>query len=399
MARKKTRRGKGSPRTVLEQKASEILACGRPIQKVGNATYMVPSQSDDEKYYEVSFLEHWKCTCAYHTSGHTDCKHIIAVQFTVMNVRPVQKVENGITITMPPDIHCRDCNSIECEYLETYKRECGVSVRYKCTICKCKFTYRPGMLGRHYPDAIVNDAIDDHVNGKSLSATVQGVKNRVYAGVKKIPSRSSVWRWTEHCAKTASNTNLVKALAPLGVGGVWATDEIIAKARGHILCLFGMMDIASRFLMAYDISLTKSGYDATKLFESAIKISKKPFQVLISDKLAAFDTGFKKVTRKMKYTYGKSFVQPVHVRSASVNKKHIHNSVYERLNGTIRARIKTVRGFKSDNPPLLNLIIVNYNFLRPHESLGNKTPAEMLGISVKGERNWITLMAYAAAYG
>ena len=37
-----------------------------------------------------------------------------------------------------------------------------------------------------------------------------------------------------------------------------------------------------------------------------------------------------------------------------------------------------------------------HNFIRPHEGLDGKTPAEACGIEVKGENKWMTLIQNAS---
>jgi hypothetical protein len=40
---------------------------------------------------------------------------------------------------------------------------------------------------------------------------------------------------------------------------------------------------------------------------------------------------------------------------------------------------------------------VYHNFIKPHEGLDGKTPAEACGIKVNGENKWITLIQNAAS--
>ena len=39
-----------------------------------------------------------------------------------------------------------------------------------------------------------------------------------------------------------------------------------------------------------------------------------------------------------------------------------------------------------------------YNFIKPHESLGGKTPSEEAGITLEGDNKWLTLMKNAVQY-
>lgn len=68
----------------------------------------------------------------------------------------------------------------------------------------------------------------------------------------------------------------------------------------------------------------------------------------------------------------------------------------ERMNGEIRDREKTMRGLKRTDTPILKGYQIFHNFVREHESLGNKTPAEACGIKVEGKDKWMTLIQNAS---
>lgn len=61
----------------------------------------------------------------------------------------------------------------------------------------------------------------------------------------------------------------------------------------------------------------------------------------------------------------------------------INTNLIERFQGELKSRTKVMRGFKKFKSAqnTLNGWIIHYNFLRPHESLTDKTPAEMAGIT------------------
>jgi hypothetical protein len=68
----------------------------------------------------------------------------------------------------------------------------------------------------------------------------------------------------------------------------------------------------------------------------------------------------------------------------------------ERLNGEIRDREKTMRGLKTKDTPILMGYQIFHNYIRPHESLDGKTPAEACGIAIKGNNKWITIIQNAS---
>lgn len=68
----------------------------------------------------------------------------------------------------------------------------------------------------------------------------------------------------------------------------------------------------------------------------------------------------------------------------------------ERFNGEFRDREKVVRGLKKTDSPLLSGYQIYHNYIRPHMSLENKTPAEKCGIEIKGKDKWKTLIENAS---
>jgi hypothetical protein len=68
----------------------------------------------------------------------------------------------------------------------------------------------------------------------------------------------------------------------------------------------------------------------------------------------------------------------------------------ERLNGEIRDREKVMRGLKKAETPIIPGYQIYHNYVRPHEALEGKTPAEACGIEVQGKNKWITLIQNAS---
>jgi hypothetical protein len=68
----------------------------------------------------------------------------------------------------------------------------------------------------------------------------------------------------------------------------------------------------------------------------------------------------------------------------------------ERLNGEVRDREKVMRGLKIADTSVLTGCQIYHNFVRPHEGIGNVTPAEKCGIKIEGENKWKTLIENAS---
>jgi putative transposase len=65
------------------------------------------------------------------------------------------------------------------------------------------------------------------------------------------------------------------------------------------------------------------------------------------------------------------------------------------MNGEIRDREKTMRGLKKVDTPILTSYQIYHNYMRPHEGLDGKTPAEACGIQIEGTDKWRTLIENA----
>ena len=68
----------------------------------------------------------------------------------------------------------------------------------------------------------------------------------------------------------------------------------------------------------------------------------------------------------------------------------------ERLNGEVRDREKVMRGLKNGSTPILTGYQLFHNYLRPHEALKGKTPAEAAGIQIEEENKWKILIENAS---
>jgi len=88
------------------------------------------------------------------------------------------------------------------------------------------------------------------------------------------------------------------------------------------------------------------------------------------------------------------FPQTTHFREITL-KGTVHNNKMERMNGEVRDREKVMRGLKTKDKPILKGTQIYHNFIKPHEGLGGKTPADAAGIDVKGENKWLTVIQNA----
>lgn len=66
------------------------------------------------------------------------------------------------------------------------------------------------------------------------------------------------------------------------------------------------------------------------------------------------------------------------------------------LNNEIQDREKTFRGLKREDTPIITGYQIFHNYIRSHEALQGKTPAEISGVKIEGDNKWITLIQNAS---
>ena len=109
----------------------------------------------------------------------------------------------------------------------------------------------------------------------------------------------------------------------------------------------------------------------------------------ITDGLPAYHRAFK---HEFQGNHGN---EGVHIREITLRGR-VHNNKMERLNGEFRDREKVMRGIKTAGSPILKGYQIYHNFVRPHEALNGRTPADLAGIKVLGENKWETLIRHSA---
>jgi putative transposase len=55
-----------------------------------------------------------------------------------------------------------------------------------------------------------------------------------------------------------------------------------------------------------------------------------------------------------------------------------------------------MRGLKNKGTVILQGYQIYHNYIRPHESLDGKTPADLCGIDIQGKNKWVTLIQNAS---
>ena len=340
--------------------------------------YRVRSQSSGGYYSVDNTRIGWKCSCPDHRFRGVKCKHIWAIQIS-LGIR--QQVEAKRVLGPVMITGCPFCGSEEITKAGIRHNKKGEVQRFACKACKKVFSKDLGFKGmRHDPQAITT-AMQLYFSGASLRNTQRTLK---LIGTKVSHQTISNW--------ISKYTGIMKAyvdnIKP-DVSSTWRADEVYVKIKGDLKYLFALMDDETRYWIAQEVADSKDKHDARNLFQDAKDIAGKSPETLITDGLPSYHDAFNKVfwTRK-------------NPRSQHCNaikfKGPANNNKMERINGEIRDREKTMRGLKIKETPILQGMQIFHNYIRPHEGLDGRTPAEACGIEIQGENKWITLIENAS---
>lgn len=135
---------------------------------------------------------------------------------------------------------------------------------------------------------------------------------------------------------------------------------------------------------------TETNQCHASIFQLGKQIAEKKTKTLITDGAPNFHEAYEQAF----YTNIK-LDRTEHTREIRLAGK-VHNNKMERMNGEIRDRERCMRTFEKADTPILAGMQIFHNYIRPHEALKGKTPAEVAGIKVEGENKWLTLIQNAS---
>src|SRR6266571_6542730 len=347
--------------------------------------YQVRSQSSASTYKVTPTGEGWFCSCPDFTvRGVPACKHIFAVQFSLKIRETVQaeREKRPVVIEQFNATSCLFCGSLTLKKFGVRHNRDGDIQRFRCLACSRTFSVNLGFEKmKHNPKAITS-AMQLYFNGESLRNVAESL---ALIGAKV--SHQTIHNWIAKYTRLMEK--YVQKINP-NVSDTWRADEIHVKFGGDMKYVFALMDDETRFWIAQDVAGSKETVDARNLFRKGQDAMGKKPKVLITDGLQAYKTASKSLwwTHKLE-------TRTRHVRHITMQGDHNNNKM-ERLNGEIRDREKVMRGLKNEDTPILTGMQIFHNFVRPHEGLEGRTPAEACGIMIEGENKWLTLIQNAS---
>jgi putative transposase len=347
----------------------QMIEDGITPEQVGFNEFEIPSQTNNKKYIVSMHAGTWSCTCPDHQFRHVSCKHIHAVTLWQRLATKLQQDHEKKIIEKPEpiaidELTCKFCGSA---HVIKYGKNNEKQV-YKCKECARKFVQNLGFEKMWFDPRTVSTTLDLYFKGVSLRKIADHLRQCHGLNV----DHSSVYRWI--CKYTEMIQAYIETLEP-NVGNIWHSDEMKIKVKGDWKWLWNMMDEKTRFHLVSMIAQTREAQEAKRTFRKSKEVTSKKPNLVVTDGLA----GYKSAFNSEFYDNHKS-VQHV----ADVALQSGMNNVIERMHGSFREREKVMRGIKSMETPIFQGNQIYYNFIRPHEALEGRTPAEAAGIGVKG---------------
>jgi transposase-like protein len=139
-----------------------------------------------------------------------------------------------------------------------------------------------------------------------------------------------------------------------------------------------------------EVADTKYTADVRPLLELGKAVAGKKPKTFITDGAANFHEAYLKEFHTMSKTTDTEHIRHIRLQGDR------NNNRMERFNGELRQREKVMRSLKRPDTPILSGYQIYHNYIRPHEALDYKTPAEVAGIHVKGKDKWLTIIQNAS---
>ncbi len=350
------------------------------VRRIDEHAYIVNSQSGNGQYEvlrtEVGFI----CSCYDFMFRQSvgKCKHIWGVEFSLA-LR--NKIARQVVI-QPINIQaCPRCNS---EHIKKsglrHNKHIDIQ-KFHCKNCGYSFTINLGFEGMRATPQIITSAMQLYFTGESLRNVQKFLRLQ---GVNK--SHVAIYKWIGKYTRLMQG--YLEQIKP-NVSDTWRADELYVKIKGDMKYLFALMDDETRFWIAQEVADSKHRHDARKLFQLAKEATGTKPKTLITDGLPSYHLA-----------YLREFWTNYKPRTEHINaikfQSDANNNKMERMNGELRDREKVMRGLKKKDTPILKGYQIFHNFIREHEALEGKTPAEACGIKVEGENKWKTIIQNAS---
>ncbi len=216
------------------------------------------------------------------------------------------------------------------------------------------------------PARLIASAMGMYYGGMSLDAIQQQFKQDHDLDM----SESNYWNWVTRFTKQAMKE--ASKFRPV-VGDTWVADETYMKLGNRNVYFWDIIDADTRYLLATRASFTRSARDAKALMESAQSTAGKAPRVVVTDKLKSYISGIEDA-------FG---ADAKHLQGGPFNVENNTNLI-ERFHRTLEQRTEAFQ--KYQDMESIRLLtggwLINYNFFKQHEGIGNIPPAQAMSKEV-----------------
>lgn len=274
---------------------------------------------------------------------------------------------------------CRYCNSDNFIKWGKRKNNKRTVQTFRCINCKKRFSDSFSFIRTNKSEETVSRAMYLYFDGLSLRKISRYINTFSDVSVSHSTIHSWIMEYVE-VIKRYLDTFIVDAYS------TWQIDEMMINIKGEQFWLWNIIDEKTRFLLCTRLSRKRSLEDAVRILESARSITQRDPGIVITD-------GYQVYKRMFKDVFGENSKTAYH-KWGSREKKLYFNNFVERLNGSIREKVKVTRAYKElyAAQTIIYGWQIHYNFVRYHSSI-NQTPAEKAGLKLDlGKDKWLGLI-------
>ncbi|MGQ0797002.1 MAG: IS6 family transposase [Methanobacteriota archaeon] len=270
---------------------------------------------------------------------------------------------------------------------------------YRCKDCRHQFCDNGKLPRMRKPKAIIGAALRLYFDSASLPKVGRCLRSILGTGAH----HSTVHDWI---AKYVPMADDFLRNFPPRLSGLWHVDETVLKFRpserlmdeqraekvrrpGDDWWQWDAIDEGTRFCVGTRISKTRTYDDGLAFIRDCAEYAPRPHSITTDDLNA-----YPRVLRKAFWSHApERRVRHDHSKSGFLG-----NQAIERWHGTLKDRVKPMRGLKSPGSQIPRGIAVDYDFLRPHLALEGRTPAQAAQVNLPFEDGWGDLMVWATVY-
>lgn len=238
-----------------------------------------------------------------------------------------------------------------CQSTETVKQGVRAGIqRYLCKACEHHFfDNRIEFVRMRTNQQAMVTALNLYFDGLSTGKVVRQLEDIFVESV----SQSTVWYWIQKYSEIVSE--YIFTLKPQ-LSGKYHHDETEFKVGGEDRFFWEMIDRDTRYLVASLLTETRNSDYAKHVFRQALAVQRP--RVLFTDGSFAYDEACKKVFCSRYKARRVEWIRRVGIRA------RFTNNMIERQHGTLKDRLRPMRGLKQDKTArtLLRGYVINYNY-------------------------------------